>query len=127
MAKSHLQRISEAKDADELFDDPTAFGLPTIEEFIKNQDKWVGRDDDGFSQVDKGGDLINKYTQRHRYEIEGYSCKTLEEVEKVARSQGINIKDLDYRPQVMPQGAGKCDLLIKFVSKSDRLKRNKWS
>lgn len=101
-------------------------GFPTFKEFQKNPDKWRTRKDAKFGEVDKGGSSINKITQRHSYEIEGYKCKTLEEVERVALSQGIPIEALDYRPQVIPQSGHKCDLKIVFVPKHIREKRENW-
>jgi hypothetical protein len=102
-----------------------AMGAPTFQEFKKNRERWVGRPDDKLAEVDKGG-KINRTTQKHIYEIEGFRCKSLEEVERVARSQGIPIKDLDYKPEVMPNAGHKHDLLVKFMPKSERDRRKDW-
>lgn len=101
-------------------------GVPTFEEFCKSPDKYRTREDEKFGLADKGSSNLNRHVQRHRYEIEGYSCKNLEEVERVARAQGIPIEALDYQPEVIPQGGGKCDLLVKFVPKHVRQKRQTW-
>ena len=126
MSKSHLQKIADAKDSGELFDNPEDFGLPTIEEFAKNKEKYLGREDDRLIEVERGSQTMRKSVSRHIYEVEGYRCKTLEEVEKIAKEQGIPLRELDYRPQVIQAGAGKFDLIVRFVSKSQREKRNKW-
>lgn len=107
----------------DVIENPAAFGAPTFEEFKRNREKYVGRDDDVLAQVDKGGELVRKFAQRFIYEIEGYRCKTLEEVERVASSQGIPLRELDYRPHVIPQGAGKWDAVIRFVPKSSTGRR----
>lgn len=99
---------------------------PTFEEFQKNRDHYLGRDFDKLSEVDNGSTMLNKLISRTRYEIEGYRCDTLEEVEKVAKNQGIPLRELDYRPQIMPIGGGKCDILVKFVSKNVREQRETW-
>lgn len=110
---------------DDIYKNPTSFGAPTFEEFKKNREKYIGRDDESLSQVEKGSSLLTD-VQRHIYEIEGYRCKTIEEVEKIASSQGIPLKSLDYRPQLIKLGGGKYDMLIKFVSKHERERRDSY-
>lgn len=111
---------------DDLMAEPESYGLPTFDQFVKNSEKYLGRDDDRFMEVDRGSKNLDRHVQRHVYEIEGYRCKSLEEVERIAAQQGIALRELDYRPQVIPTGAGKCDLLIRFVSKETREKRKLW-
>lgn len=122
----YKQAFAESTDVEEVFENPHKFGMPTFEEFAKNSEKYLGREDDAFAQIDQGSKNLDRHVQRHIYEIEGYRCKSLEEVEKVARSQGISLGALDYQPQVMPLGGGKCDILVKFVSKAEREKRDLW-
>lgn len=111
---------------DDIFDNPSKYGMPTFEEFKKNYEFWTGRPDEKFSQVDKGSQHLAKYVKKHLFEIEGHRCKTLEDVEKVALDHGIPIKDLDYTAEIMPLGGGKCDILVKFISKADRERRKNW-
>lgn len=111
---------------DELMADPAAYGLPTFDQFAKNPNLFIDRDDERFIEVDRGSKNLDRHVQRHIYEIEGYRCGTLEEVERIANAQGIPLRELDYRPQVIPQGGGKCDLLVKFVSGPQRARRKLW-
>lgn len=120
------KQIGSDTTLDELLENPTAYGLPTFDQFAKNQEKYLGRDDDRFAEAEAGSRNLEKHVQRHIYEIEGYRCKTLEEVERIAQSQGIKLRELDYQPQVVPLGGGKCDLLVKFVSKDTRERRKLW-
>lgn len=126
MSKTALERFAEIQSPDEIMANPEAFGMPTFAEFAKNPEKWLGRDDDKLAWADAGSRALEKHVQRHIYEIEGYRCKTIEEVEKIASSQGIPLRELDYRPSVVPTGGGKCDILVKFVNKADREKRKLW-
>lgn len=112
---------------DDIYDNPHDFGAPTLEEFAKNREKWMGRDDDALISVTEGGQGIKKDYRRHQYEIEGYRCRTLEEVERIARSQGIPLRELDYRATLIDTGSGKNDVLVKFISKKERETRAKWS
>lgn len=126
MSKSHLQKIAEAKDTGEIFDRPEDFGMPTFDEFSKNREKYMGRDDDRLMEVERGSQSMRRNVSRHIYEIEGYRCRSLEEVERIAKEMGINLRELDYRPQVQQASAGKVDLLVRFVSKATREKRKNW-
>lgn len=125
MSKSHLQKIAEAQDTSEIFDDPTSFGMPTFDEFCRNRERYMGRDDDRLAEVDRGSRTMDR-AKRYVYELEGYRCRTLEEVERVALSQGIALRELDYRPEVQQAGAGQFDVVVRFVAKSTRDKRKLW-
>ncbi len=124
--KTPLEKIQDAESTAEIFDNPEDFGMPTFDEFCRNREKYMGRDDDRLTEVERGSVTMRNSVKRHVYELEGYRCHSLEEVERVALNQGIQLRELDYRPQVVQAGAGKFDLIVKFVSKSVRENRNKW-
>lgn len=119
-----IENFTEA-DMEDIKANPAKYGAPTFEEFKRNPEKWTGRHDDLLSSADKGSQIL-KGVQKHIYEIEGYRCSTLEEVEKIAASQGIPIRSLDYRPELIPLGGGKANILVKFVSKDVRERRADW-
>ena len=110
----------------DLSDFGESVGMPSFDEYCKNQEKWLGRDDDSLAEVERGSIQLDRCVKRHIYEIEGYRCKSLEEVERVAKSMGINLRELDYRPEIQPNTSGKFDIKVKFVSKGDREKRKLW-
>ena len=111
---------------EELAENPEKYGAPTFEEFQRNQGKYMGRDDDVMSSVSEGGHNIRGITKKHVYEIEGYTCKSLEEVERVASSQGIPLRELDYRPILIPDSGLKCDIRVKFMRRNEIEKRGEW-
>lgn len=111
----------------ELISDPKKFGFPTFDEYVANREKFLGDSEEALSTADRGSTVLNRTVKRHIYEIEGYRCKSLEEVERIAKSQGIDIRALDYRPQLVQAGAGKFDVIVRFVSKSERMKREAWA
>ena len=121
-------RLKQLADAtfDDVMEDPTKFGLPTFDEFAKNPDLLFGKEDERLAEVERGSTNLNRVVKRYVYEIEGYRCKSLQEVERVARSMGINLRELDYQPQMEPNTSGKFDIKVKFVSKADRQKRQNW-
>ena len=126
MGYSAFERHNNSNIAD-LVRDPTSYGAPTFAEFKRDKEKYLGKRDDGFDQVDKGSGRLGKIAKKYKYEIEGRQCKTLEEVEKIAHCElGIDIDALEYRPELIPLGGGKCDVLVKFVSKAERERRQTW-
>ena len=110
----------------ELMRDPSKYNAPTWEEFKKNPDKYLGKSDQVLATVDKGSHNLQRVVEKYVYEIEGFRCNTLEEVERIAGDYGIPLKQLDYRPELIPQGGGKSKMLVKFVSKDMREKRALW-
>ena len=111
---------------DDVLENPNKFGAPTFEEFKRNREKYLGREDDKLAFADRGSTILRRDIKKHIYEIEGYRCKTLEEVERVASSQGIPLKQLDYKPELIQCGAGKYDVIVKFVPDKERSKRESW-
>ena len=109
---------------------PEKYGAPTFDQFKANRDKWLGRWDDKFAEVDRGSQMagLGRMIKKYRYEIGGRSCKTLEEVERVATELGIDLrsKEYDYKAQTIPQGGGTCEILVKFMSKDERERRESW-
>lgn len=101
-------------------------GFPSFDEFCKNPEKWTGRPDELLASADKGSEHLKGYVQRHIYEIEGHRTTKLEDVERIANDYGIPLRSLDYRPTIIPQAGRKCDILVKFVSRVERDKRNSW-
>jgi hypothetical protein len=98
-------------------------GAPTFEEYCKNP-KWrerlYGKPDQLFGAVDRGSENLQLYVQKHRYQLDGYECKSLEEVERVALSQGLDPWKLKIQPELVDLGGRKCDLLVRFFSTDER-------
>lgn len=111
---------------DDVFDDPKKFGMPTFEEFKKNREKYLAPYDDVMRQVDRGSTHLSKITKKYFYEFEGCRCRSLEEVERIARDHGVSLQELGYTAEIMPIGGGKCDILVKFISKAERERRDRW-
>jgi hypothetical protein len=112
----------------ELMRNPNKFGVPTFEEFCRNPEKFTGRWDQKFQEVDRGSQWLGKVATRHIYEVEGTRCRSLEEVERVAKEKGIDLqsREYDYRAVLIPQGGGTADILVKFMRKADFDSREEW-
>lgn len=108
---------------DEVFSNPDKFGFYDFEHWLKVRNKFKNHEEDKLALAEQGGHQFKHLYNKMTHELEGYRCKSLYEVYKIAKNQGIPIKDLDYRPQLIPLGSGRCDVLVKWVSKSERIRR----
>ncbi len=115
----------ESATTHDLQNNPLKYGAPTLKNFIKRLDYYRNGYEKTFGRVDKGGAIANKFTKKQIFEIEGYRCKTLEEVERVAGDMGLDLDALKYQGHCLPLGGGSADMLIKFISEADLQKRNK--
>jgi len=122
---SDPKKLSEAT-FHEIVENPKSYGMPTFDEFVKNPDLLNGREDERLQEVERGSINLNRVVKRYIYEIEGYRCRSLEEVERIAKSMGLNLREMDYQPQMETNTGGKFDIKVKFVSKSERKKRENW-
>lgn len=107
--------------------DPHRYGIPTCEEYLKNskhyREKFFGRDDDEFASIDAGLKLIKQFVRTQKYFVEGYECASLEEADRTAANMGFKLTQLVPKPELIPNGGGKADLHVYFISKerADRI------
>ena len=94
------------------------YGFCTFEQFAQNPDKWRKRDD-LLASADKGG-TINSIAQKFIYEIGGYRTRKLEEVERIARSEGLILKD--YKASLLPTVGQQADILVKLITEDKNAK-----
>lgn len=118
--------MKELNSIDDVLESPEAFGWVSFENYKRNRDKYVGRDDDEFALIDRGSTLINN-VRRQIYEVEGYRVKSLDEAERVAKNMGYDIRDLEAKPEVIQAGTnGQYDILVRILAKDTRRKREAW-
>ena len=110
-------QIKHDTDLEEVMADPKKFGLPTFEEWKKNPDL-LKNQLSVFDSVDNGPQkLLKTQLRRIRYQWRGYYFDKIEHVERAIHSDGVDVNELDYQPEVIPQGGGKLDLLVRIVKK----------
>ena len=114
MRKGRL--LMNLENFDDLVKDPKKYGLPTFEEFCKNPKAFRKNPEESFLHAETGSTIFYKNV-KHRWFIDGFECKSLEEVERIARDQGYEISDLDLEPEIIPAGGGKAEFHVKFVNK----------
>lgn len=109
--------INQDTTLDEVIADPKKFGLPTFEEFKKNP-KLLKIRTDLFDSIDNGPQrLLKNHIQKIRYQWKGYYFDKLEQVATAIENDGYDPKDLDYQPELIPQGGGKCNVVVRIVRK----------
>ena len=92
-------------------------GAPTFEQFCKNPDKYrkiTQSVNEVLGGVDKSSQIFKELISKQVYEIRGFRVKTLEEVERIANDHNIPLDK--YTAEIEPQGGGKCDVVVRFVS-----------
>ena len=107
---------------DDVYQNPHKFGAPTFEEFLKNREYYVGKEDEILETVERGSNTLGQVviTQKYQIEIDGnvYPCRTLYEVEKIAKNEGIKLTALEIRPELINEGGLKAVLLVRFRKKN---------
>lgn len=103
---------------EELMANPTAFGMPTFEEFRRNKEKYVGRPDDEIAAIDRGDQNLKC---RQKYFIEGYPVSSLEKAERIALDMGKSLfHDFKTDPQVRTDDRGGFYIEVNFRAKQRR-------
>lgn len=102
---------------DDIISNPKDFGAPTFEEFAKNPEKWKFASEHVLNMVDVGSlGPLKKFIAKQTYEIAGYKCDSLEEVERIAKNEGYDIRFLEINPQVIKEGGDKYSIHVVFQS-----------
>jgi hypothetical protein len=104
---------------------PEAYGAPSFDQFVKNREKWIGRDDELMGLVDGGQSLIPGVKTQKYYFVpivggvngKPVPCKALVDVERMAKDCGATLRELDIQPNIENDGAGTYTLHIHFYIK----------
>lgn len=114
--------MSLQDDFAEILANPHKFGAPTFEEFCTAPDKYRRAMEQVMVAPDMGTSAFPQLVKTQRYFFrdaagKAHKCKTLDAVHKVAQSEGVTLDQLDYDPQVVPTGDGKCEIHVTFFRK----------
>ena len=103
---------------EDIIENPEAYGAPTLEQFMQRQNE---PQEQRYVTVDQGATAFKMLVEKHRYffrsSVGTYRCASLEEVQRIAASEGVRHQDLDFNPQVVPLGNGKCDIHVTYFRK----------
>lgn len=104
----------------EVAADPTKYGAPTPEEFMRNREKYTVRKDHLLAAADDGSKLegLKRRLGTTYWEIDGYRMDTPEQIERYCKDEGLNPgTDLDFRPYLIEGVSGKIDVVNRFHRK----------
>lgn len=97
--------------------------FPTFSEFIKNPDRWRNRADSIFESADQSSVTFKKNVKKHTYSWKDeYACNSLEQVERIAKEEGLTPLDLEMCPKVRPihgTDSSKLEIVIQFWPKEE--------
>lgn len=93
---------------------PSKYGFPTFQEFARKPAQWRDTLDDKLARFDGSSKLFKNLVEKQTYKISGYEVDTLEQVEHIAKNEGIDLNGCKFCPQVLPQGNGKCRIVVEF-------------
>lgn len=110
---------------EELAENPAKYGVPTLEEFVRNREKYQGRYDDEIIAIDKGDQNLGC---KQKYKVNGYSAESLEHAERLARDMGYNLfQDFIVDPQVRADSSVRGYYTeVNFRPKESIEKRRNW-
>lgn len=110
---------------EDLTENPSAYGIPTFDEYCKNKERWVGRYDDEIASIDRGDQNLKC---KQRYYLEHYPVDSLEQAERIAGDMGLSLyNDFIHDPQVVPDSSVKgYHIRVTFRSKGSLAKRANW-
>lgn len=104
----------------EILATPEKFGAPTFEQFAKDPEKYLGRDDDLLLTASEGAHGLKQsnLVGKHYYKIFGYSAKTEEHVWRIMKDEGYTPRDFEIKPELVKTLAGQYDIHVDFVLKN---------
>lgn len=107
----------------DLIKNPEKYGFCSFAEFRKNKEKWKFSAERIFEAVQAAGVAHKKRLKKLRYEVNGHRAETLEQVQRIAREEGMDMNTLDIWPEIIDLGGQWCDILVKFMSRTEIQKR----
>lgn len=118
--KRKMSKMTHAAELtlEDVMADPKRYGAPTFQEFCKNPDAWRGKETFTLDSISNGSLVIQQLIKTMTYKIDGYKCRTLEEVEKIALNQGYDLRTLKMVPELEKDTAGKLECIVEVMPKS---------
>jgi len=112
----HAKRITKETTLDDLMADPEAYGAPSFSQYSLNPERYESMSQ-SLEVVDQSSKSLRHLLQKQTYEVFGVKCKTIERAESVAKDHGYNLRQMVPCPQVIPVGAGYCEINVVFTPK----------
>lgn len=107
----------------DLIKDPKKYGFCTFEEYRKDKKRWQFNAEQIFEIVQGAGTNHKKSLKKLRFEVNGHRAETLEQVQRIAREEGLDMRTLDIWPEIIDLGGQWCDILVKFMPREEVQRR----
>lgn len=112
---------------EDVIENPNKFGLPTFKEFSLNPKKWLdrlfGTEQDFLAMLDESSKALNKHEiNTRKFAFKGYVVNSITELQKVAHDHGVRLTGQFFEPRIeaLNQGGGRCEFLVRVVSKGQK-------
>lgn len=106
---------------EDIMANPHEYGIPSFAEFARNPAKWRARADEAFASIEKGSEMLGKVVRKHTYKFKKgtkeWTCKSLEEVQRVAENEGFPLQTLDFKGEMRQLGEGKYEIVVTIFPK----------
>lgn len=114
-----------------VMENPHSVGMPTFDEYAANPAHYISKfkmNDNAATLADMEDGAMNSVLGRVlktvKHEILGYRVRTLEQVEKIALENGVDLRNIKYRACLIPLGGGDGEVLVKWMTEAEYNKRS---
>lgn len=114
---------------EQLKSNPSKYGFPTFEEYARNPSRYVkqfrGGESDALDTVANGSSLeaVRHATKDVEYHLLQYKTKKLEEIERIARDNGIDLRRMKFKAIIQNMGGQSGQVVVRFMSPEEYERR----
>lgn len=104
-------------------------GFPTFEQYAKNPSRYIkqfrGGEHDSLDAVANGSSIrgLRDATKEVEYHILQYKTKKLEEIERIARDNGIDLRRMKFKAIIQNMGGQNGQIVVRFMSPEEYERR----
>lgn len=107
--------LNDDIELDEVLPQLIKAGFPTFDEFKKNPDLYRKGREELLESADKSSQVFRDAVHKQNYMWrDAYTCRTLEELERVCKSEGFEVNDCQMRPIVKSTSKGRVNITVQF-------------
>jgi hypothetical protein len=110
-----------AATVEDLLANPHAFGFPNYAEYCKAPEKYKYTIGERLGHIDKSVHNFRNLVQKQRYRLGAFLVDKLEELERIAKNEGIDLMQCKLAPVVIRHAGGKVDIEVEFVPRTGLL------
>lgn len=112
--------LSKSLSQEDIIEDPHKFGLPTFEEFCKNQGQWRQNPEQLLIDATKGSTILRKSIVKISFAFRCWETSSAEKLQSMLADHGLKPQDMKMAPELIYLGNGKCKCIVNFIEKEPR-------